>query len=95
MEPDMNRHERRTKLQRRSGVAVLTQTFQNAAGNFYWFVKPAGWTKADGVPWRYAEIFGPFATEADVARHQRIFLLGPVTSEQLAALADRETATEH
>jgi hypothetical protein len=94
MEPDMNRHERRTKLQR---VSVHTQVFQNTAGNYYWFVEPRGWRRADGPPWRYAQIHGPFATAAEAAKHKHLFSLDPrdVTGEQLTALAEAQTATEH
>ena len=75
----MNRHERRATRakQPKSSVAVITQSFRDAMGQYYWFVKPEGWTKDDGVPWRYVTIHGPFATDAEAGEHQRLFLLGP------------------
>jgi hypothetical protein len=76
----MNRHERRSAAsdQRKwkGGEVIKTQSFKDAGGMLYWFEEPEGFAREDGLP-SDVEIFGPFKTDAEVEKSQRLVLLGP------------------
>jgi hypothetical protein len=103
----MNRQQRRaqTAQRRKFGVGSIihAQGFIGSDGFRYWFEPPEGWTRGDRLP-EGVKIHGPFRTDAEANESQRLVLLGPqctvtqggkVTTEQLTALADKQSATEH
>jgi hypothetical protein len=57
------------------GDVIHTQTVVAASG-FYWFEIPAGWREEDGIP-RNVTLHGPFRSDAEVQKNQRVVLFGP------------------
>ena len=63
------------RKKRKVGDVNHTQTVV-AAGGFYWFEIPAGWREEDGTL-RSVTLHGPFRSDAEVKKNQRVVLFGP------------------
>jgi hypothetical protein len=77
----MNRKQRRAAAARKRKVGDVIHATTIAVvddvghQHLYWFETPEGFRPEDGLP-PGATLHGPFATEAEVAKHQRVALLG-------------------
>lgn len=61
---------------RELGEIIYAQTVQDRDGKLWWFECTAGWSQEDGIP-PGAELHGPFNTQGEATKDQRLVLLGP------------------